>query len=253
MNSKLTAILVDDESPCIEALSWDLKTYCPDVQVLATATNPAKAIELIEQLQPEVVFLDIEMPEMSGFEVVQKIKDQHCNIIFVTAFDQFAIKAFKVAALDYLLKPVNKDELIAAVTKASQPDREISKLKLDTLISNIKTEGAQFKKIVLPTLEGLEFIETKQIIRCESSSNYTLIHLQNGANFVASKTLKVIEEMLQGHHFFRVHNSHLANLDHVKSYLRGEGGELIMCDNSRIPVSKRKKESLLTYIAKTQE
>jgi two-component system LytT family response regulator len=169
-------------------------------------------------------------------------------VIFTTAYDQFALKAIKFSALDYLLKPIDKDELKTAVGKLNKsPSRFISPQELNLLLSNIHHIRQGLQKIALPTLEGYELVLADQIVRCDSDSNYTIIFFKNGTKTVVSKTLKEVEELLEGHCFFRVHHSHLINLNEIRKYIKGEGGYLVMSDNSTVNVARSKKDALLKY------
>ncbi len=242
----IRAIIVDDEEHCVETLRWQVEKYCPGVDVVACAESGATALEAIYKYRPELVFLDIEMPRMNGFEMLQILPRIDFDIIFTTAYDQFAIKAIRFSALDYLLKPIDKDELRRAVEKMhTHPNRFISTHQLDLLLSNVSHARQGLQKIALPTLEGYELVQAESIVRCESDSNYTVVYFKNAPKMVVSKTLKEIEELLEGHHFFRVHHSYLVNLNEIKKYVKGDGGYLVMSDNVSVSVSRSKKDALL--------
>lgn len=242
----IRAVIVDDEVHCVEMLSWQLEKYCPQVQVVATCASGIEGKTVIAEKKPDLVFLDIEMPRMNGFEMLQSIPKIDFDVIFTTAYDQFAIRAIKFSALDYLLKPIDKDELRASLDKIkASPNQLISSQQLNLLLSNLHQAQNGLQKIALPTLEGYEMVLSEQIVRCESDSNYTLIFLKNNGKTVVSKTLKEVEELLEGHHFFRVHHSHLINLNEIKKYVKGDGGYLVMSDNSTVSVSRSKKDALL--------
>jgi len=186
------------------------------------------------------------MPRMNGFEMLEKLDEIDFDIVFTTAYDQFALKAFKISAMDYLLKPVNYSDLKKVIDKAKKrkEEPEIQK-QLELLFEFMKHKNPDFPTIALPTMEGLEFVEINSIVNCESDSNYTYIFTEEGEKFYVSKTLKDIQEMLQGHNFVRVHNSHLVNILHVKRYIKGRGGEIVLKNGKYVPVSRSKKEDLL--------
>jgi two-component system, LytTR family, response regulator len=236
----IRAIIVDDELHCVDMLRWQLEKYFPQVQVIAGCSSGKEAIPIIKEQRPDLVFLDIEMPHMNGFEMLQSLTRIDFDIIFTTAYDQFAIRAIKFSALDYLLKPIDKDELQGALHKINtHPARFISTQQLDLLLSNIQQVRNGLQK------KGYEMVFAQNIVRCESDSNYTSIFLKNGSKIIVSKTLKEVEEMLEGHHFFRVHHSHLINLNEVIKYVRGDGGYVLMSDNSAVTVARSKKDALL--------
>ena len=243
---KLTAILVDDETHCLETLQWDLEQFCPEIEVLETCDSPEKGMKAIQKHQPDLVFLDIEMPGMNGFELLRKLAPVHFDVIFTTAYDQFALDAIKSNALDYLLKPIDGEELTTSVQKVlQQRSQPITQTLLEQLFENLKGQNPSFPSVALPTMEGLEFVEIQDIVYCESSSNYTYIYAMSGDRILVSKTLKEVESMLEGNHFFRVHNSYLVHLIYVKKYVKGKGGYLVLKNGSEIPVARSRKEDLL--------
>jgi two-component system LytT family response regulator len=234
--------MIDDEQHCIETLSFELEQF-PNVEIIAKCSSGKEGIEQIKKLKPDLVFLDIDMPYMNGFEVLRSFEKVDFNVIFITAFDEFAIKAFKYAALDYLLKPVDHEELELAISKVKNvKQKEIKELQVEMLLNNLKGDHHDFKKIILPTSEGLEFIELDHIIYCKADSNYTHIFLQNGQRLVVAKTLKNIEQVFDNKRFFRSHNSYLINLDKIKRYVKGDGGYILMQDDSMVSISKSKRE-----------
>ncbi|UKN00806.1 LytTR family DNA-binding domain-containing protein [Paracrocinitomix mangrovi] len=247
--NKLRAIIVDDELHCIETLSWHLEKACPEVEIIESCDSPEKGIEAIQKYAPDLLFLDIDMPGMTGFDLLGKLSDRSFEVIFTTAHDQFAVKAIKVSALDYLIKPVDKDELKIAVQKAIEKKQEGQKSvdPIEHLLQQIQ-QNKLSNRVVFPTMEGLEFVDTNDIVRCESESNYTTVFLKSNNKLVISKTLKDIEELLSQDTFFRVHNSHLVNLNYVKKYVKGDGGHLIMEDGAIVSVSRSRKQELLNYI-----
>ena len=241
----IKAIIIDDELHCIETLRWDLENHCPEIEIIAQCQSAKEGKDLIAKLKPELVFLDIEMPVMNGFEMLESMPKIDFDFIITTAYDKFAIKAFKVSAIDYLLKPVDKDELKQAIAKVGQNKSPITQQQMDLLFSHLKSATLTFPKLALPTVEGIEFVDTSSIIKCQADSNYSRLLLKGGKEIMVSRTLKEIEEMLQGQSFFRIHQSHLVNLDEVKKYIRGDGGYVIMNDDSEVTVARSKKEELL--------
>lgn len=242
----MKAILVDDENGSRESLAILLEKYCPKVQVLAKADTMTSALTAIQKYEPDLVFLDIEMPNGSGFDLLEKIKDIDFDVVFITAYDHYAIKAIKFSAVDYLLKPVDPEDLIQAVKRVEEKHLSKKALgdKYNVLLSNIKSE-TKLKKVAIPDGDGLIFVSLTDIIRCDSDGNYTYFILTNGKKIMSSRTLGEYEEMFEGENFFRVHRSHLVNLDHVKKYIKGEGGYVVLSDNSQVEVSRRKKIEFL--------
>jgi two-component system, LytTR family, response regulator len=240
-----TAIIVDDEAYSCEVLATMLERYCPEVKVLDLCYSAASAILSINEMQPEILFLDIEMPHMNGFEMLEKLPGMNFKLIFTTSYDQYAIKAIRFSALDYLLKPVDKDDLQRAVQKAvSIPGHPLPE-QLEVLLHKLNKPKVIVNKIAIPTMEGLQMVQVENIIRCEAERNYTNLFLKNKGKITASRNLKDLEEMLEDYSFIRVHHSHLVNLNEVEKYIRGEGGYLLMSDKSTVDVSRSRKEILL--------
>lgn len=241
----IKAILIDDEEHCRESLSIQLARYCPEVSLLATCGSAAEGLKAIEQFQPDVLFLDVEMPYINGFELLQQFTRIPFGVIFTTGYDAYAIKAIRFSALDYLLKPIDKDELIKAVAKVHAKPAPTINQQFDILLEKLGDKPVKLQKIALPSLEGFELVQLEAILRCESDSNYTYVFLKNGRKILVARTLKEIEELLDGHSFLRVHHSHVVNLNEIERYVRGEGGYLIMSDNSSVTVSRSRKDALL--------
>lgn len=244
----INAILIDDEVHCLETLSIMLTRYCKDVHIIEQCRSAKKGLYAINQHKPDLVFLDIEMPMMNGFELLEQLSEIPFAVVFTTSYDQYAIKAFRYSALDYLLKPIDPEELIAAVAKVSSKKTLPFAEQFDILLQQIKHKGTGFEKIAVPTIEGFELIRADQIIRCEADDNYTHLYLKNKTKIVACRMLKEMEELLQEFQFFvRVHNSFLVNMNEVAKYIRGEGGYLLMSDGSTVSISKSRRESLLKW------
>lgn len=242
----MRAILIDDEDGSRESLARLIEKYCKNIQIVAKADSMLSGLTAIQQHEPDLVFLDIEMPNGTGFDLLEKIKQIDFDVIFTTAYDHYAIRAIKFSAVDYILKPIDPDELVTAVNRveAKQANKKGNNDKYQTLLSNIKA-GNALKKVAIPDGEGLLFINMSDIIRCDSDGNYTYFILTGGKKIVSSRTLGEYESMFEGENFFRVHRSHLVNLEHVKKYIKGEGGYVVLSDNSQVEVSRRKKNDFL--------
>lgn len=244
----ITAIIIDDELKGRTALRQKLKDYCPEVKVLGEAESGAAGIPLIETHQPNVVFLDIEMPHMNGFEMLQQVQPQNFHVIFTTAYDQYAIKAIKYAAFDYLLKPIDIEELKSAVMKAEQHHTlHTNRDRLETLLQKLSGKNTR-QKIAVPTMEGLLFFNLSDIIYMQAESNYTTIHFINHPKLVASKTLGDFEEILPAEMFYRPHNSYLINLNYIRRYIKGDGGQIELENGHYVDVARRKKEEFIKRI-----
>jgi len=244
----IKAILIDDEAHCLDTLSILLKDYCPEVDIQEVCPSAKNALVAIEKLQPELVFLDIEMPVMNGFELLEQFKEIKFSVIFTTSYDQYAIKAIRFSALDYLLKPIDPKELMIAVHKAATLKNPPTSEQLKMLMDQLHHKENRFTKIAVPTYEGYELIPAENVIRCEADDNYTHIFLKNRNKITACRTLKEMEEQLDDFKYFiRVHHSYLVNLNEVTKYIRGEGGYLVMSDGSTVNVSRSRKEALLKF------
>jgi len=246
----MKAIIVDDEPDARDALRMALERYCPEVKIVAMSESPVDGLEQIRMHHPELIFLDIQMPGMSGFDMLTKLEESDVNVIFVTAHDKYALKAIRFSALDYLLKPVDAEELQNAVQKAMQKqNRGEYNLKMKSFLENIRSQQEQLGKLSVPTLEGFLFIEINEIVNCRADDNYTEISLITKEKILVSKTLKDVEEMLAGNTFFRIHQSHLINLKFLQRYVKGDGGYVVMKDGTSLDVSRRKKEEFLRVIS----
>lgn len=246
----IKAIVVDDELGARESLSKMIEKYCKNIEIVAKADSAKAAYTAINDLNPDLVFLDIEMPNGNAFDLLEKFKEINFDIIFTTAYDHYAIKAIKFSAIDYILKPIDSEELIQAVARLE--NKKGVKTTLNTqfkaLLSNVK-QNNKLKKVGIPDGEGLIFINLTDIIRCDSDGNYTYFILTTGKKIIASRTLGEYENMFADENFFRVHRSHLINLEHVKKYIKGEGGYVVMSDNSQVEVSRRNKIDFLEKLS----
>ena len=244
----ITAIIIDDERKGRNALKKKLLEYCPQVSLLGEAESGEEGLRLIEKLDPVIVFLDIEMPMMNGFEMLQNLSSKKFHLIFTTAYDQYAIKAIKYAAFDYLLKPIDIEELQTTIKKAEQQIAlNNTAERLETLSHNLAGKN-HLQKIAIPTMEGLLFFNLADIVYLESESNYTTLHFVNHPKLVASRTMRDFEELLPSDTFFRVHNSYIINLNFIKRYLKGDGGQIEMQNGHFVDVSRRKKEEFIKII-----
>lgn len=241
------AIIVDDEPRNIRILKNLLEEFCPEVMVAGEATGTEEALKVIRENEPDLVFLDIEMPFGNAFDLLDKLMPVNFQVVFVTAFDNYALKAFRYYAIDYLLKPVNIDELKTAVKKAAERWKEKNMAhKLDVFLQTIKPGKSASQKIGLPTNDGLVFTNMEDIVRCEASGSYTIIYLQDKQKFIVSKSLKEYEDLLPGDSFCRIHHSHIVNLSFVKKYFKGRGGYVEMNDQTTIEVATRKRDDFLS-------
>ena len=247
----IRCVLIDDESNSLEMMEWLLKTYCPQVQIDAMCNAAAKGIEAINKYKPDVVFLDIEMPHMNGFDMLERFDKLSFDVVFCTAYDQFAIKAFKYSALNYLLKPVDPEDLKETIRRLEEKKTTPSMEQVELLLANIKQASRSgTQRIALTTGDGMIFVPTQDILYCTAESNYTSVVLVDGKKILVSKVLKDIDETLSGSDFFRVHNSYLINLNHIKKYVRGEGGYIIMDDGANISISRSKRQEFMDQFSK---
>lgn len=247
----IRTIIIDDEESCINRLEELLENYAGlYVHNERSCRTFEEGLAVIAKLKPDLVFLDIQIHNKTGFDLLRQVGKINFEIIFTTAYEQYAIQAFKFSAMDYLLKPVDKEDLLPAIQKAAKKlNIENNSEKIDILLHNLKNINRQSKKIVVPTLSGVTVLSINEIIRCEANINYTTIFLKDKPKIIVARTLKEFEEMLKSHDFFRVHQSHLINLQFVKSYHKGKGGSVLMADNSNVEVSFRRKTDFLKQLA----
>ncbi len=246
---KIKSIIIDDEQHSLYTTELLINKNCKDIEIVGLTDSPENGIELIESIKPDLVFLDIAMPGMNGFELLTQLSYKAFEIIFTTAYNAYAIKAFKVNAIDYLLKPIEKNELIDAVKKVKlkmEKNEEYS--KIDEFLASIRKPSIKKEKVALPIDGKIQMIAYCSIIYCASDSNYTNIYLEDGKKVLLSKTLKEIETLIDHPDFFRTQNSYLVNLNHIKEYVRGEGGDLIMSNGDEVRVSRNKKLALLKLL-----
>lgn len=239
-----TAILVDDLPAALTLLENDIQTKHPSISIIGKASSVVEAAKLLRKEQPDILFLDIMLGDGTGFDILEIIPDLRSKIIFVTASDEFAIRAFKFAAIDYVLKPYSDEDLKTAIDKAKkqiQPDRK----QLDVLKDSITTPNQKPKKISLHTLDKIVVVDLEDIVRCQSDNNYTQFFFQDGSKILVTKTLKYFSDMLKNYQFLRVHQSHLVNLKFVKAFIKSDGGYLILKDKNTVPVSVRKRSEVI--------
>lgn len=259
----IKAVIIDDEEKSRKLLRNLVQKYCPEVEISAMADSVETGVKVLKKENPDLIFLDIEMPDGTGFDLLEKVKDLHPEVIFTTAYDQYAIKAIHLSVLAYLLKPINVEELKDAVQKVhvkinERVEKQAVNQSLQVLLEN-NTALANNKKVGLSTQNGINFVLIKDIVMCKAEGNYSVIYL-SGKNQqeIVSRTLKEFEDMLTEYNFFRVHRSYLINLDHIKEYNRtnqssdydGDGGSVIMNNNSHIPVSRDRRKHLLERFSK---
>ncbi|MFT3701094.1 MAG: LytTR family DNA-binding domain-containing protein [Agriterribacter sp.] len=247
----IQCIIIDDERNALEMMEWLLKTYCPQVQILEMCNSAETGIEAIKKYRPDVVFLDIEMPKMNGFDMLEQFDRLFFDVVFCTAYDQFAIKAFHYSALNYLLKPVDPDDLKSTVRRIEEKKSVPTKEQFALLLQNIQhPQKTTPQRIALSTGDGLIFIPTNDIIYCEAESNYTTVVLAGGKKVVVSKVLKEIDEALNGPDFYRVHSSFLINLNHIKKFVRVDGGYIIMDNDATINISRSRRQEFMEMFSK---
>lgn len=251
----ITAVLVDDDVNLREGMKGLLSIYASDISILGEADSVESGIEIINKINPQVVFLDIQMNDGTGFDILEKLSEMNgkvtSNIVFVTAYEHYAIKAFRFSALDFLLKPVIPDELEKVIEKIRTVlEKESDYSHIDLLLENIRKETDNFKRIALSNSDGIHLIDVSDIIRCESNDNYTNFIIKNRKPILISKTLKEYEELLTEHDFVRIHQSHLINLSYVKSFEKKENGLLLMYDDSYLPIAQRKRVQLNDILSK---
>jgi len=247
----LNTLLIDDEKHSLESLEIEISRNCPELNIIELCKGPRAGITAIRKHKPDLIFLDIDMPIMNGFDMLNEVKDESFDVIFATAYDEYAVRAIKVSAMDYLLKPIDSTELIDAVQKVINKRDEDPTSRLEVLLTNIKGAEDGFQKLAIPSLGGLDFIDISNILYCMADGSYTNIHTVDGEKYVVSKTMKEIAEMLSNPSFFRSHQSYLVNLHHIKKYIKGSGGQLVLSDGTVAQVARARKEELMGIIFNT--
>lgn len=244
-------VLIDDESHSLEMTEWLLKTYCPTVIIDAMCNSGEAGIAAIQQYRPAVIFLDIEMPHMNGFDMLEQFDVLFFDVVFTTAYDQFAIKAFKYSALNYLLKPIDPEELKETISRIEQKSLVPTKEQMDLLMQHVKLPSKNTPtRIALTTGDGMLFVSTSDIIYCQAESNYTAVVLTTGKKILVSKVLKDIDEALSGQDFYRIHNSFLINMSHINKYVRGDGGYVVMKDGASVSISRSRRQEFMEMFEK---
>jgi len=248
----IKSILIDDEAHSLKTLEWQLGQYCPDIEIISSCGSADEGIAAIKSKGPDLVFLDIEMPSMNGFEMLHQLQPLNFAIIFTTAYDRFAIKALQHSAIDYLLKPIDKDDLIEAVGRVKKYLGQNQNHKIELLMDQVKLlqEDQQKHKIALTTLDSYVFVDAEDIIYCSSERNYTRVFLHGGKNIVVAKTLKLVEELISSRSFFRSHHSYLINVNGIKQYKREDGGYIVMANDAAVPLSRTKRDEFFSLFSK---
>jgi two-component system, LytTR family, response regulator len=250
----LRTVIIDDEYHIRDTLINMLELNCPDeVKVVGQASGVASGIKSIKALQPELVLLDIQMKDGTGFDLLQRLPDFNFKVIFITAYDQYALQAFRFSAVDYLLKPVNPEQLTEAIHRAGNLIHEQFTRQLKVLEENLRSASYKSKKIILRTTESIHLLEVGNIICCDSNNSYTTIHTVEGEKIIVSRTLKEFEKMLADCGFYRVHKSYLINLHHIKRFDRQDGGYIVLTNDLKIPVASRKRDEMLGLLEKMAE
>jgi len=249
----ITALLIDDDINLRNGMKTLLERYAPEIKIVGEADSVKSGLKAMDTLSPKVVFLDIQLGDGTGFDILEQLAAKNgksvSHIVFITAHEQYAIKAFRFSALDFLLKPVDPEELQKVIAKIkSVVEKNEGFEHIDLLLENIRRKVDKFKRIALSTSDGIHLFEVSDIIRCESEDNYTKFYIKNRKPVLISKTLKEYEELLADHGFERIHQSHLINLAYLKSYIKKDGGYVVMADNSNLPISQRKKERLQDFL-----
>jgi two-component system LytT family response regulator len=249
----LRTIIIDDEAHVRESLNEMLKTHCPDVKVVGREEGVKSGVESIMKHHPDLILLDIKMKDGTGFDLLEQIENIDFKIIFITAYNQYAIKAIKFSALDYLLKPVDSTELQEAVNKAQSITQKEVSAQLSTLATNLQTDDRSKKRIILKTFDNIFLVKVRDIVYIESDGRYSTIYLESGEKVIVSTTLKFYHELLKDFGFYRVHKSFLINLGHIQRFEKAEGGYVVLNGGGRVPVASRKREELLELFDKLTE
>lgn len=249
----LRAVIIDDIENIRKKNSAIIKMHCPSVTLIGEADSVESGVKLIKQLSPDLVFLDVEMPDGTGFDLLQKLKPFNFKVIFITGYEDFAVKAFRFSAIDYLLKPLDPDDLIEAVKKAeSSLSKEVFDMKLSNLFANLE-RPKNLQNLILKTSDRIYSVNIQDIVNCESDKNYTTFHFINAPKLIVSTNLKEYETLLTPHNFFRTHQSHLINMAYFDHFIKTDGGNTIVMKNKiTIPLSVRKKEEFMVLLENLQ-
>ncbi|MEP6736514.1 MAG: LytTR family DNA-binding domain-containing protein [Chryseolinea sp.] len=249
--SHISALIIDDEKYCVDALTYRLTENCPDVKIVGNCQTIASGIDAIQNLRPDLLFLDINLPDGNGFTLLDKIKTPDLQVIFTTAYDQYAIKAFKFNALDYLLKPIGEKDILDAMSRFRLRVSDVSaRSHVLSILDEVRRNGAGINKIALPTAHGHVFVLLNDIVRLHSDSNYTTFFMKDKTKYVVSKTLKEYEALLGDLQFVRIHNSDIVNLAFVKESCKGKGGTLLLQDGTELEVAVRRKAAFTEKVSK---
>lgn len=240
----LKAVIVDDEPKAIQSLIWELSNFSQEIEVMASFTNPHEALKFLDSNTPDCLFLDVQMPTIGGFQFLEQLKDINFAVVITTAYDEYAIKALKHEAIDYLLKPIDSDDLKASINKIKKhSDRTINSMKFERMLSNFNSKFDK-KRITINTDGKLLFLDVDDIIYVESDGNYSTLFLQNKKKIVVTKKLKEVDAILPEHYFFRIHNSFIINLNKIKAFIKNEG-YVVMDSDHKIPVARQRKSDFL--------
>lgn len=248
--TKFKAVIIDDEKNCCEVLEWLIQNHCPELHLSAICQSAEEGIAEIKKSAPDIIFLDIEMPKMNGFEMLESLMPIQFDVVFTTAYDSFAVRAFKYAALNYLLKPIDADDLRETVARLVRKKNVPEKEQMEVLFKHLIHSKPTIDRIALSTDDGLIFVHVKDIVYCKADSNYTFVYMDDGRKILVARTLKDIDETLSGKDFFRVHNSYLVNVNRISRFVRGDGGYIVMPDQTEITVSRSKRDEFFQLFAK---
>lgn len=251
MKRKLLTAIIDDEPDAVDFISSIATEYCPDLDVCGKANNVKEGINLINEIKPDLVFLDVEMPNGTGFELLKHFPEKNFDVIFITAFNHYAIQAIKFSAVDYILKPININEFIESVSRVvykRSTKTSVGNDNYEILLENLRTTRPT--RLVIPTSDGREYLNPKEIIRIEADRSYSWFYIVDRHKILVSRHLKEFQDLLNDRNFFRPHNSHLINLDFVKKFIRHDGGYIEMTDGSQIPISRNRKDLFLAHMAR---
>jgi len=250
MKTKLKTVIIDDEPDAVNFIHSIIKEYCPALEVIGIAHNAPEGAAIIRDKSPDLILLDVEMPHGSGFDLLAEFPEKSFDVIFITAFNHYAIKAIKFSAVDYILKPININEFIEAIEKVTEKRNSLTRPNnnFQTLLENLNSSTPA--KLAIPTSDGMEYLNTKEIIRIEADRSYSWFHLTGKRKVLVSRNLKEYQDMLNDRNFFRSHNSHLINLEHVKKYIRSDGGAIEMTDGSQVPISRTRRDLFLKHMGR---